>query len=291
MCALHLDKPHHLHIHFVFWEKEPKIRGKDGNKCYRAKGKISKAAIDNMFVRLGLYVGGNRADLYQTRLTALKELREMTAIQTAMKSTEAIKDALLALAEALPDTGRLTYGSKDMEPFRERVDKIVRLMLDYDGKARRADNRFHRALERKRAEIANACGKDFTFSTQNVPEEEMLGDLPKYHHQIDPETIKIADEIEEDYKRRQGNLVLGLAKFIKNAKYKPRDGKNKANNTKLKRSLTISNKRIDGMIKRFFMSFGEKSEWLERDFCDRLQQIEAEIEQERKAKNKEEYKT
>ena len=23
MCALHLDKPHHLHIHFVFWEKEP----------------------------------------------------------------------------------------------------------------------------------------------------------------------------------------------------------------------------------------------------------------------------
>ena len=24
MCALHLDRPHHLHIHFVFWEKEPK---------------------------------------------------------------------------------------------------------------------------------------------------------------------------------------------------------------------------------------------------------------------------
>ena len=21
MCALHLDRPHHLHIHFVFWEK------------------------------------------------------------------------------------------------------------------------------------------------------------------------------------------------------------------------------------------------------------------------------
>ena len=28
MCALHLDKPEHLHIHYVFWERAPKIKNK-----------------------------------------------------------------------------------------------------------------------------------------------------------------------------------------------------------------------------------------------------------------------
>ena len=40
MCALHLDRPEHLHIHFVFWEKEPKYKTAQGDKAYRAKGKI-----------------------------------------------------------------------------------------------------------------------------------------------------------------------------------------------------------------------------------------------------------
>ena len=34
MCALHLDRPHHLHIHFVFWEKEARYKGKAA--CNRA---------------------------------------------------------------------------------------------------------------------------------------------------------------------------------------------------------------------------------------------------------------
>ena len=45
MCALHLDRPDHLHFHFVFWEKEPKYKGKDGVLSYRRKGKIEKTAI------------------------------------------------------------------------------------------------------------------------------------------------------------------------------------------------------------------------------------------------------
>ena len=57
MCALHLDRPDHLHFHFVFWEKEPKYKSKDGTLTYRRKGKIEKTAIDNLFVRLGMYVG------------------------------------------------------------------------------------------------------------------------------------------------------------------------------------------------------------------------------------------
>ena len=50
MCALHLDRPDHLHFHFVFWEKEPKYKGKDGVLSYRRKGKIEKNG-DRQFVR------------------------------------------------------------------------------------------------------------------------------------------------------------------------------------------------------------------------------------------------
>ncbi len=40
MCALHLDRPEHLHIHYVFWEKEPKVKNqRAAGYIYRKKGK------------------------------------------------------------------------------------------------------------------------------------------------------------------------------------------------------------------------------------------------------------
>lgn len=75
MCALHLDRPHHLHIHFVFWEKAPRYRGKDGALQYRSKGRIDKGAIDGMFVRLGLFISERKDRLYKGRAEAIKELR------------------------------------------------------------------------------------------------------------------------------------------------------------------------------------------------------------------------
>ena len=49
MCALHLDKIEHLHIHYVFWERSPKIKNKRAaGYRYRAKGKISMDSILKM---------------------------------------------------------------------------------------------------------------------------------------------------------------------------------------------------------------------------------------------------
>lgn len=62
MCALHLDKPHHLHIHFVFWEKEPKYKSKKDDKLhYRRVGRIEKKSIDNMLARLISFLATARA--------------------------------------------------------------------------------------------------------------------------------------------------------------------------------------------------------------------------------------
>ena len=60
-----------------------------------------------------------------------------------------LRKEIFSLAKDLPKTGRLSYGSKDMEPYVRKVDKIIGMFLGYDGRVRRADNRFYRELEKR----------------------------------------------------------------------------------------------------------------------------------------------
>ena len=281
MCALHLDRPHHLHIHFVFWEKEPKYKTKDGKPCYRRRGKMDKKSLDNMFVRLGLYLSDSKDKVYKSRDKAVAELKELLGVRAVMASDDKIKKGIISLAKDLPKTGRLTYGSKDMERFRPRIDRIVRLLINSNPKAMKANRRFHDAVDDREREVKNICGKPVAFSNKNVTPQEMESDLPKYHNEIDEKNIHVIEDLKADYKRRQGNLVLNLCKFIKpeilerKRKYRPDD-------KRLKRSLGISRKKIDRACRKFFRSFGSNGELLERDFTNRLREIEEEIERERK---------
>ena len=43
ICSLHKDKPHHLHIHFWFAEKEPKCKYRKRELEYRHKKRIDRA--------------------------------------------------------------------------------------------------------------------------------------------------------------------------------------------------------------------------------------------------------
>ena len=287
MCALHKDRPHHLHIHFQFWEKSPKYKGKDGRLEYRRRGKVEKSAIDAMFVRLGLAISDRRDSLYKNRDAAIQELYRAANAKNSMQGSKRLKEEILSLAKALPKTGRIAYASKDMAPYRARADAIVKLLLDENPKARRADRRFYEALEERRREIENICGKPFIFSETNTPMDKLEAALPEYHNVIDSESIKIAEDIEADYKRRQGNLVLKLAKFIK-PEYYERRGKSKADNTKLKKRLAISRSKMGRALDKFMRSFGDESESLEREFKSRLQEIEEEIARERKRENQSE---
>lgn len=284
MCALHLDRPHHLHIHFVFWEKEPKYKDKLGELKYRRVGKIGKKSIDNMFVRMGLWLESGKDRLYKSRDEAIKTLRSLTGVKAVSAGREDIKKEIIALAKDLPKTGRISYGSKDMEPYRARMDKIVTMLLSSDSKARRANRKFYEALAEREQQVKNICAKNFSFSNSRLNPGDIKNESPKYHNEIDESGITFIADIEADYKRRQGNLVLKLAKFIKpelwerKRKYKPSD-------IALKRRLGMSRNKVTRAVNKFFKSFGDESELLERDFSHRLQDIEEEIERENKAKN------
>lgn len=282
MCALHLDRPHHLHIHFVFWEKEPKYDDKKGGGVhYRRRGKIDKKSIDNMFVRLGLYLSGEKDKVYKSRDRAIAELKELLGVRAVMASSEQIKKEILALTKDLPKTGRLTYGSKDMEKFRPRIDRIVKMLISSDTKAMKANRRFYEAVALREREVKNICGQPTAFSNKGIKPKEMESNLPIYHNKIDESNIHVIEEIKADYKRRQGNLVLNLCKFIK-PEYFERKRKYRPDDKRLKRTLGISRKNIDRACKKFFKSFGQESELLERDFTNRLKEIEEEMEREKK---------
>ncbi len=156
------------------------------------------------------------------------------------------------------------------------------MLLDYDGKARNADKEFDVALQTRKLLIENICGKPYAFTDKNVSAEDMVKDLPKYNYKIDPETIKIVQEIEADYKLRQGNLVINLAKFIKPEFYERSKNKRyKVNDNKLKRRLNISHKKTSRMFKKFLSTFGRESDLLGRECRNRLREIEEEMKRER----------
>ena len=289
MCALHLDRPHHLHCHFVFWEKEPKFKDtKSGELKYRRRGKIDKKSIDGMFVRLGLFLSDKKDILYKSRDEAIRDLKELLGAKAFVCKPEDVKKEILALARDLPKSGRVTYGSKDMEPFRARVDKIVQMLLLTNRRACMADRRFHRALAGREREIRNICGKPYLFTNHNLRPEALENLLPKYHNKIDEKNIRIIEEVVTDYKRRQGNLVLKLAKFIK-PEYYENKRKRKAGDNSLKRSLGISRRNMGRAIKKFLGSFGAECEYIERDYCRRLQEIEEEMKREKEKEDAAEH--
>ena len=101
------------------------------------------------------------------------------------------------------------------------------------------------------------------------------------HYAIEAQNITLIRELEEDYKRRQGNIVLRAVEYIKPEIYE-RKFRNKVNDNSLKRKLAISRYKVGKLIGSFLSSFGEESEYLSRDYTDRLKEIEDEMEAERK---------
>ena len=104
------------------------------------------------------------------------------------------------------------------------------------------------------------------------------------NYRISPDRVTLIDEIEADYRRRQGNIVLRAVKSIKPEIYE-RKGRHKVNDNNLKRRLSISHRKVGKLIGSFLSSFGQDSEYLTRDFSDRLQEIEKEIETARTKKS------
>ena len=275
ICALHKDKPHHLHIHFWFAEKEPKCKYRKRKLEYRHKGKIPKPVLDRMHARLNAFVSERYKKLYMTRDEALRELKKITFTTSIVREDE-VRKALIDLAKAIPKDASFAYGKKDMEPYREQVDEVVRKLLLFDKRARKADLTFSKQLFEYEKQVKPIFAKD--VFKKDVFKKEFVESFSNYR--VSPDTVTLIDEIDADYKRRQGNIVLRAVKRIKPEIYE-RKGRHKVNDNNLKRRLSISHRKVGKLIGNFLSSFGQDSEYLTRDFSDRLQEIEKQMQAER----------
>ena len=107
MCALHLDRPEHLHIHYVFWEKEPKVKNqRAAGFKYRAKGKIPLEVIDKMTERLNAYTIND--DLANKRDEVIKAFYKREDFAQA-KSRDIATKYMKELANKIPKDASFQY--------------------------------------------------------------------------------------------------------------------------------------------------------------------------------------
>lgn len=284
MCALHLDRPTHLHIHFVFWERAPKIKNKRAaGYIYRKKGKIPFEAIAHMTERLNSWAVPD--DIAKRREEAAQALFEHKDFAKAWTKDYATKE-LMNLAEILPEDKPLNYASKDMAVYRSKIDFAVQAIIDSDEKVFAADEAFRNELKKKRSALQRIMGKYYKERLEE--ERKTMNCEPKQEHCGDIRTI---EKLEWDYKRRMGNIVLKKVRYIQENTYRyNKDRKHKTNDKTIKRNLAISRRKISGCINAFFSSLAELFIPEVNSHHNRLHEIEEEIkrrhEQEEKEANK-----
>lgn len=283
MCALHLDRPEHLHIHYVFWEKEPKVKNqRAAGYKYRAKGKIPLDVIDKMTERLNAYAIDD--DIAHKRDDVIKAFYKREDFARA-KSRDIATRYMKELADKIPKDASFQYGRKDMIPYRDDIDFIAETIISTDRKTFQADMAFKEEMDKKEKALQSIMGnyykarlkKDNTFKEYMTDAADIAG----------VKSIETIDRLRWDYKRRLGNIVLKKVREIQRQTYKrnPRR-KYKTNDKNLKRKLAISSRKVRGIMDGLFGSVAELFSPETTTYRNRLREIEEEMQEEYEKENR-----
>ena len=284
MCALHLDRPEHLHIHYVFWEKEPKVKNqRAAGYKYRAKGKIPLNVIDKMTERLNAYTIDD--DLAKKRKKVIEELTRTSNEFDVAHLNDILRRWLKDLADELPKDKPLWYGSKELAEHRPTIDLVAEWLIDLDDKTREADHAFRKELREKEQALKGIMGN--YYKRRLEIEKRQMEVVPNFVDHQGIKTIHTIDRLEWDYRRRLGNIVLKKVREIQRETYKrnPRR-KYKTNDKNLKRRLAISHRKVRGIMDGLFGSVAELFSPDTTNYRNRLREIEEEMQAEYEKENR-----
>lgn len=274
MCSLHLDRPTHLHIHYVFWEKEPNVKNKRATGyVYRKKGKIGFDAIANMTERLNAFALDDK--LIKKRNEVEAAIWHRKDFSKAHRTDIAMRH-MRRLEKLLPKDISWNYGSKDMLPYRSQIDDVVETLLFTDDKLYNLDFEFKQELDLTETALKGVMGK--------VYKEKLQRDMVFTEYMTDAaevagmKNIKTIERLKWDYKRRLGNIVLRKVKYIRENSYRyDTKKKHKTNDKYLKREITIAERKIKGNLTGFFSSLLQLFQPEISAYSNRLKEIEKEI--------------
>lgn len=288
-ASLHADKPHHHHIHFAFFEKEPKHIDKNGNVGYRKVGKISPIAIDNYMVSVNMHLDEHSEDYYSARDRAMERLKLIRGeVSNGVTAKMTLNNAIDELIKVLPTKGRLSYNSKNMAEIRPQIDNVAKLLTASDAQAnfnhKKMLEEFER-IKRTTMQIANdnrmiyVDGKRMSgvWIEQNAVDSN--GNIkPEF---VDSTNVDYFDQLYDDYKSRIGNIVIGMCKDIKKNclfRTQPNRVRSSVNDKKIKIQSDIVNTRKRKAISKTINFLRRQNVGVaQANFIKTVQQMEEQI--------------
>ncbi|MDE8245117.1 relaxase MobL [Erysipelothrix rhusiopathiae] len=126
------NNKNHPHVHVAFLEKE--TTRERGQFTAGELKQFKRFMLTEMKERERLILGTENAFKQNMKLlqTNKQLLQEKGKTLISNRQDKLINDNILKLHSKLPDSGRLQYGSSNMIPYREEIDKIVDQILQHE---------------------------------------------------------------------------------------------------------------------------------------------------------------
>lgn len=287
-AALHLDKEHHHHIHFAFFEREPKHRDKNGVLGYTHRGKFDARAIDNYLVSANMHLSENGYEYYTARDRAMSRLRETRKeIGNSVKNAD-LRLALSDLRSKLPKEGRLQYNAAQMKELRPDIDRVAELLIASDPAANAAHKEMLVQLARVKEEVIElvkdnklAYSDDRRMSKEELA-AAMSGDSSMSLKFVDLKNVDYFERLQADYRARVGNVVLGVCKDLSRNDYQDRCRKHNINDRSMKINAKHRWRRRESLLQNAVRILAEVDKQQPANFIKTVQEIEREQEMERR---------
>lgn len=287
-AALHLDKEHHHHIHFAFFEREPKHRDKNGVLGYTHRGKFDARAIDNYLVSANMHLSENGYEYYTARDRAMSRLRETRKeIGNSVKNAD-LRLALSDLRSKLPKEGRLQYNAAQIKELRPDIDRVAELLIASDPAANAAHKEMLVQLARVKEEVIElvkdnklAYSDDRRMSKQELA-AAMSGDSSMSLKFVDLKNVDYFERLQADYRARVGNVVLGVCKDLSRNDYQDRCRKHNINDRSMKINAKHRWRRRESLLQNAVRILAEVDKQQPANFIKTVQEIEREQEMERR---------
>jgi hypothetical protein len=179
------------HIHFSFFEKEPQRYRQNTKKKVYSQGLISKKAINYFKGEIERKLINVSKDIVGLR-TSIKE-----EVYKGLKKEDFTK-LISSLVYILPETGRMSYDSENLKPYKASIDYVVKSIIKSNKELNKKYDDFKALLIQQDKQIANS--------------------YTKMHTSYEGKLLK--DKYIEDLYRRLGNLVVHTVKDIRTSQRK-----------------------------------------------------------------------
>ena len=202
------------HIHFSFFEKQPMRYRQNGKRKQFSDGMINVEAIRKAKLSIEMKMLDISKDVVSTRNLITKKFKQ-TEAGIFMKY---IKE-LMAI---LPLSGRLSYESENIEPYKQKIDNVINALIVSSSSLNKKINDYDTILAERDEEIKKIYKRLKLDPTDKLMREKYMKDL---YRRLGNVVLKVVKDIrtEQDklnYNTKRKSLKKRLEKAKRRALFK-----------------------------------------------------------------------